>query len=72
MSRQEMEQAALYYFGMDFIPSEQGTTAYDPGKRNFSSKASGREAASRFEKLVHWRWEENTIVLCYETYLDAS
>jgi len=23
MSRQEMEQAALYYFGMDFIPSRE-------------------------------------------------
>ncbi len=71
MSRQEMEQAALYYFGMDFIPSEQGTTAYDPEKGIFRQRHQG-EAASRFEKLVRWRWEENMLVLCYETYLDAS
>lgn len=71
MSRQEMEQAALYYFGMDFIPSEQGTTAYDTEKGIFRQRHQG-EAASRFEKLVRWGWEESTLVLCYETYLDAS
>lgn len=66
-----MEQAALYYFGMDFIPSKQGTTAYDTEKGIFRQRHQGEEA-SRFEKLVRWRWEENTLVLCYETYLDAS
>lgn len=67
MSRQEMEQAALYYFGMDFIPSEQGTTAYDPEKGIFRQRHQGERRPPGLKSL--FAGDGKKICLCFATKL---